>query len=239
MPGSETRPPRFYRVSQKDENIFPSSTFSSLSLDTIDVKLDTLEVSWSVQLDYYYTDYDWGVIFRQIGDQQEDMQFFKTRYNLKNHLEANSDWSPKSENLTAVIGGLQSYQFYEVCLAVVEHVTVYYIHRDLCQEVQTQSAETDDDRNIQEDSMISTKNVSVVPSHNSVTLTWQIDIDDFNMKQAKSAKDDMISVIRQISVRKFGSDNATQLFVLEDFNKTALLMTPGGGKKATESSRYL
>ena len=82
--------------------------------------------------------------------------------------------------------------------------------------------------------LISTKNVTIVPSHNSITLTWQIDIED-EASHLKEEKSDMISVIRQISVRKFGSDNATQLFVLEDFNKTALLKE--SNRQDAESSR--
>ena len=117
-----------------------------------------------------------------------------------------------------MIGGLQSSTYYEICLAVVEHVTVYYIHRDLCREVKTVSTT----ENVKKTSnFISTKNVTVVPSQNSVTLTWQIQVEN-NEENSGNAKE-MISVIRQISVRKFGSDNTTQLFVLEDFNKTALL----------------
>ena len=117
LPGSETRPPRFYRVSQKDELVFPPSTFSSLNMNQVNVDFDTLEVFWSIKLDYYYTDYDWGLIFREIGDENGENMFFKTRYNLKSHLEANSDWTPKSENLTAIIGGLMTDHYYEVCLA--------------------------------------------------------------------------------------------------------------------------
>jgi hypothetical protein len=130
LPGSEQRPPRFYRVAEKDESVFPDSTFTSLKLDQIDVKQTTLDVNWEIKLDYYYTDYDWGLIFRQIGeDAVLPNMFYKTRYNLKSHLEANTDWTPKTENLTALIGGLSPDVYYEVCLAVVEHSTVYYIHR--------------------------------------------------------------------------------------------------------------
>ena len=244
LPGSEARPPRFYRVSQKDELVFPQSTFASLKLDEVNVQEDNLQVSWNIKLDYYYTDYDWGLIFREIGgDKTSENMFFKTRYNLKSHLEANSDWTPKSENLTAIIGGLLSDHYYEVCLAVVEHVTVYYIHRDLCREIRTlkpnngqlvgQSANIQSAKTTVKN-LISTKNVTIVPSHNSITLTWQIDIED-EASHLKEEKSDMISVIRQISVRKFGSDNATQLFVLEDFNKTALLKE--SNRQDAESSR--
>ena len=175
--------------------------------------------------------------------------FFKTRYNLRNHLDLNSDWSPKSENLSAVIGGLDNSEYYEICLAVVEHVTVYYIHRDLCQEVKT-LPEMDHILSPKSHEIshnfISTKNVTILPSLNSVTLAWQIDIQEPTNEELSKLEQDqtsqtqqqreMISVIWQISVRKFGSDNATQLFVLEDFNKTALLEN-NKQASASESAR--
>ena len=128
-------------------------------------------------------------------------------------------------------------------LAVVEHVTVYYIHRDLCREIKTMNnmneLKQSDDRQAApvdllvgaSNSIIATKNVTIVPSYNSITLTWKIEIED-NSTLAKQ-RTSMISVIRQISVRKFGSNNATQLFVLEDFNKTALMT----GNIESESAR--
>ena len=263
LPGSHSRPPRFYRVSQKDESVFPPFTFSSLSLTQILIEEESLRVFWSVKLDYYYTDYDWGLIFRQIGvddhSQGAENMFFKTRYNLKTHLEANSDWTPKSENLTAMIGGLQSNHYYEVCIAVVEHVTVYYIHRDLCKEIRIvdNKAENNKQELSDEDSQLSqlgrpiartssapnkniiaTKNVTIVPSYNSITLTWKIEIENnstiTSLLDQHQPLSSMISVIRQISVRKFGSENATQLFVLEDFNKTALMT---GGNIESEAAR--
>ena len=49
-----------------------------------------------------------------------------------------------------------------------------------------------------------------------------------------AAGDELVSVIRQISIREFGSDNATQLFVLEDFNMTHLMSS----KKEAGALRY-
>ena len=68
--------------------------------------------------------------------------------------------------------------------------------------------------------LIRTKNVTVVPNQESLTLTWHIDIKNASIE----VNDDnqLVSVIRQISIREFGSSNATQLFVLEDFNMTSL-----------------
>ena len=219
LPKSNSRPPRFYRVSQRDESSFSPSTFQSLHLDRIEVQSKSLQVFWNIQLDYYYTDYDWGLIYRQIGQessQNSKNMFFQTRYNLKHHLETHPNWSPKSEKLSAELGGLAPNTFYEICLAVVEHDTVYYVHSELCREV-----ETAQEMILLPKAQISTRNVTVVPHLNSVTLTWNIAVEDPNYFNLDS-KDELISVIRQISVRKFGSENATQLFVLEDFNRTIL-----------------
>ena len=48
-------------------------------MQDIKVEKDSLEAFWSVGLDYYYTDYDWGLIFRQIGANETENMFFKTR----------------------------------------------------------------------------------------------------------------------------------------------------------------
>ena len=55
---------------------------------------------WSVGLEFYYTDYDWGLVYRAVGEEV----IYKTRYNLKSHLESHPNWTPQSENLTAVLG---------------------------------------------------------------------------------------------------------------------------------------
>ena len=123
--------------------------------------------------------------------------------------------------------------YYEVCLAVVEHVTVYYIHKDLCQEVKTLG--TPQDLNIislkkTSPPIIKTKNVTVIPNKESLTLTWHIDVSN-----TSDTTNQLVSVIRQISIREFGSDNATQLFVLEDFNMTSLMLS----KKEAGALRYV
>lgn len=213
-------------MSQKDEVVFPPSTFSSLALIQVQiVHEESAQVSWGVKLDYYYTDYDWAIIYRQIGVEAEEDQFYQTRLNLKAHLEENPDWFPKSENLTGPIGGLSHNSYYEVCLAVVEHSTIYYVHRNLCSEVSTSTAVNTSSVLPDNNQWVSTKNLSIVPSENSLTLAWQIAVDD-KMPGRDAAKkmdnNDLISVIRQISIREFGSENATQLFVLEDFNRTII-----------------
>lgn len=144
---------------------------------------------------------------------------------------------------------------------IVEHVTVYYIHQDLCQEIKTLTVTTAENlnalvtnTNVQHQNpinnyplnypIIRTKNVTVVPHQDSLTLTWHIDVKN-NTTSAGSpdiaggaaaaiAGDELVSVIRQISIREFGSDNATQLFVLEDFNMTHLMSS----KKEAGALRY-
>ena len=123
--------------------------------------------------------------------------------------------------------------YYEVCLAVVEHVTVYYIHKDLCQEVKTLGLP--EDLNIislkkTSPPIIKTKNVTVIPNKESLTLTWHIDVSN-----TSDTSNQLVSVIRQISIREFGSNNATQLFVLEDFNMTSLMLS----KKEAGALRYV
>ena len=107
----------------------------------------------------------------------------------------------------------------------MEHDTVYYVHRELCREIETLKELKEPMVELPK-AQISTKNVTVVPHKNSVTLTWNIAVEDPNIEPSE----DIISVIRQISVRRFGSTNATQLFVLEDFNRTVL-------QKETDTAR--
>ena len=78
FPGN--RVPRFFRVSKQDESSFPASTFDSLGLDDVSVDSDdSISVKWHVGLGFYYSDYDWGLIFRRIGDVENPNMFFKTR----------------------------------------------------------------------------------------------------------------------------------------------------------------
>ena len=69
---------RFYRVSDQDKFSFPHNTFDSLVLDDIQVTSPTdLRVTWSVGLDFYFTEFDWGLVFREIGDDGNPNMFFK------------------------------------------------------------------------------------------------------------------------------------------------------------------
>ena len=79
FPGN--RVPRFFRVSKQDESSFPESTFDNLGLDEVSVESDaSITVKWHLGLGFYYSDFDWGLIFRRIGDVENPNMFFKTRY---------------------------------------------------------------------------------------------------------------------------------------------------------------
>ena len=119
----DTRIPKFFRVTDQDAPHFPPRTFSSLHLSsatplpphtlnitfTIQVAISrTLNINSSSQpvlqpphpqLDFYYNEYDWGIIYRQIGlegGRSNDM-FYKTAANLRDHAAAHPDWSPRQE----------------------------------------------------------------------------------------------------------------------------------------------
>ena len=74
------RVPRFFRVSKQDESSFPPSTFENLGLEEVSIVSDnSISVKWHLQLGFYYSDYDWGLIFRRIGDVDNPNMFYKTR----------------------------------------------------------------------------------------------------------------------------------------------------------------
>ena len=51
--------------------------------------------------------------------------------------------------------------YYELCLAVIETSTVYYLHQDLCTELGGHSEEVDHDLNL-----------TLTPGQDKVTLGW-------------------------------------------------------------------
>ena len=54
LPGSDTRPPRFYRVSKKDEAIFSPYTFPSLSLyEPMEVSKDTIKIGVCLNITFF------------------------------------------------------------------------------------------------------------------------------------------------------------------------------------------
>ncbi len=81
-------------------------------------------MSWNVFVNFYYTDYDWGVVYRKIGDDvvSEESEFRLTSISLDEHMERNEEWTPRNESLSAAVGDLQPDSFYEVCLAVIDQV---------------------------------------------------------------------------------------------------------------------
>ena len=61
--------------------------------------------------------------------------------------------------------------------------------------------------------MLSDTEVTFVPDHTSITVTWRAT----EAEKSSKSKD----VVRKISLRRFSQDNITQLYVLEDFNSTS------------------
>ena len=127
----------------------------------------------------------------------------------------------------------------QICLAVVDRSTVYYLHRSHCKEVRTnknplekssqtsQSSQSID----QNEGPVRTANISLVPDSNSVTVKWNVTVVQ-ESDESKTSRDEIYTLIRRISLRPFGTDNVTRLFVLEDFNLTSLL------HKSPPSPRY-
>ena len=148
---TKPRRPKFFRVSAADEFSFPEHTFSSLGLYKVEVRKAAdndkskkdidIKISWSVSRNFYYTEYDWSIIYRRIGDTKNPNMFYKTKYSLNNHMKVElgekENWSPKSENLTGMVKMMPD-TFYEICLSVVdEEAILYYIHSNHCAEIRT------------------------------------------------------------------------------------------------------
>lgn len=76
LPGEQKL--KFFRVSDQDKDSFPAKTFESLSLVEAEASSTTeVAVTWRVSLDFYFTDFDWGLIFREIGDDSNPNMFYK------------------------------------------------------------------------------------------------------------------------------------------------------------------
>ena len=80
-----------------------------------------LNVRISIQLEFYYNEYDWGIIYREIGSQAvigENNKFYKvsisyvcsliislsrltlqTKFNLRDYAGDHFDWSPRTEDI--------------------------------------------------------------------------------------------------------------------------------------------
>ena len=71
---------------------------------------------------------------------------------------------------------------------------------------------------------VRTVNISLVADSHSVTVKWNITVvhESDDSDDESVSRDEIYTLIRRISLRPFGSDNVTRLFVLEDFNLTSL-----------------
>ena len=132
----------------------------------------------------------------------------------------------------------------QICLAVVDRSTVYYLHRSHCKEVRTDKSHLEktspssasqslaSQSTDQNEGPVRTANISLVPDSNSVTVKWNVTVVQ-ESDEVKASRDEIYTLIRRISLRPFGTDNVTRLFVLEDFNLTSL-----ASHKSPPSPRY-
>ena len=214
--------PRFFRVTDQDKSSFPPNTFESLSLEKVmETSPKSISISWALKLVFYYTDYDWGLIFREIALNENSNKFYKTPHDLKTHIGEHTDWTPKDERFNIVLADMKPDTYYEICLAVIDHSTVYYIHRNHCREVRTQrAAPISSNKSALRNSLTSSvstgtssiSNLTYIPGSDTITITWNVEV-TLNPYEVKT--------VRKISIRQFGSKNVTQLYVLEDFNVTS------------------
>jgi hypothetical protein len=129
-----------------------------------------------------------------------------TDSNLSAHIERNVDWTPKNESLSSSLVGLDPDSFYEVCVAIIDQSTVYYVHRTNCREVRTLGE--DNTMKKKAASYAAVTNITFVPDSHSITVAWKV------------SSNVSADVIRKISLRRFSQENVTQLYVLEDLNTT-------------------
>ena len=92
--------PKFFRVTDRDLVYFPSNSFTSLKLDSGKITNQThdfvinmshpsvtpisgnsFNVSINIGLEFYYNEYDWGIIYRQVGAGSKE-KFYKVRLHL-------------------------------------------------------------------------------------------------------------------------------------------------------------
>ncbi len=62
--------------------------------------------SLQVWTSFYHSQYDWSLIFREIGEQggngsSTSSMFYKTRHTLARHAELDKSWAPRNETLLA------------------------------------------------------------------------------------------------------------------------------------------
>jgi len=179
-----------------------------------------VSVTWTVTSSIYYSAYDWSLIFREIGDRRDNLNmFYKTRHTLERHIRNDPGWFPRNETLHAGLEGLAPDTYYEICLAAVERGAVYYVHRANCKEVRTPKDGLSLAASVQEWERLPqavTSDVAFAPSADRITVSWNVTSRD----EAEAESFNQFSVVREISLRRFGNESVTRLFVLEDFNST-------------------
>ena len=116
---------------------------------------------------------------------------------MRDYAADHADWSPRKESATFLLKVPKIDKYYEVCLAVIETSTTYYLHQDLCSEVDMRSLVP----------RISGTNLTVVPDISSVAVGWMAHEKDNN-------------VVRQISVREFGHSGGDTILVSDLFNSS-------------------
>ena len=86
----------------------------------------------------------------------------QTKFNLRDYAAHHADWSPRKESATFLLGMPKTDKYYELCLAVIETSTTYYLHQDLCSEVDMRTLAPGQPGN----------NLTVVPDISSVAVGW-------------------------------------------------------------------
>lgn len=186
-----------------------------------------VNLTWSVDEPFYETSYDWGVVFREIGDETNpSTMFFKTKLDLTRHVQKHPGWQPTSEVFEDALQGFEPDTYYEICLAAVHHSTVFYVHQSNCQEVRMLESLPSPrvNLNLQE---YDTPNVTFSASETAITLEWKPFRENVINRTHPEETDEngnksKIGVFRHISLREFGAANASEVAVVfEGFNSTA------------------
>eukprot|EP00090_Calanus_glacialis_P031702 TRINITY_DN52699_c0_g1_i1.p1 TRINITY_DN52699_c0_g1~~TRINITY_DN52699_c0_g1_i1.p1 ORF type:complete len:916 (+),score=207.05 TRINITY_DN52699_c0_g1_i1:231-2750(+) len=196
----QARIPKFFRVTDKDTAHFPRDSFTSLQLENVNVvSKSVMNITFKIDLEFYYNEFDWGIIYREIGADggRANNMFYKTKFNLRDYAADHADWSPRKESATFLLKVPETDKYYELCLAVIETSTTYYLHQDLCSEVDMRTRVSGQ----------AGTNLTIVPDISSVAVGW--------MANGKAS-----SLVRQISVREFGHSYADKVLVSDIFNSS-------------------
>jgi len=196
----QARIPKFFRVTDKDMPHFPRDSFTSLQLEKVNVlSKSIMNITFKIDLEFYYNEFDWGIIYREIGADggRANNMFYKTKFNLRDYAADHADWSPRKESATFLLKVPEIDKYYELCLAVIETSTTYYLHQNLCSEVDMRARVPG----------VPGNNLTVVADISSVAVGW--------MANGKAN-----TVVRQISVREFGHSHASKVLVSDLFNSS-------------------